>query len=281
MDSPGLVLAAVDARPQSKEGWERILASFWPFRLGVLPFGVERSIVMAQATARSFLTLGELDDGELLELTDADNRRALKEFLASCATRRVVALSDEEARAQFPQFTAKIALWRAYATVMGYTGPVCWLVRKGFTLKVHAAKAGPCHDTLNYLQSWSLRNDEPTTHSLVFWIPRLAQDSTGKSDRAMETLRGELRTGHNLPENHCDRFGSVALLFALILRHFKLTGERVPIKFLYAASDTFHEDGYRLIAGSFDRDGLGCRSWGGRASDGVGFFLLGVEELGS
>lgn len=36
----------------------------------------------------------------------------------------------------------------------------------------------------------------------------------------------------------------------------------------------FHEDGNRLIAGNFDRNGLNCNNWNGKANDNVGFFLL-------
>lgn len=233
-----------------------------------------------KATVRALFSLAELGDDELLELVDSDNRPALRKFLASCATRRVVALTDEEACAQLPHLAVKIVAWRAYAEMAGYKGPVCWLVRKGFTLKLHAPYAGPCHEKLGYLQDWALRNDEPTKHSVVFWVPRLAVGSTGKSDTAMGQLRAELKKQYSLPAEHCDRFGPIALLFALILAHFKLTGERVPLEFLYAASDTFHEGGGRLVAGDFRDDGLDCDDWDGEAGDDVGFFLLGVEELG-
>lgn len=230
--------------------------------------------------------LNELGDDEWAALTDPGNLRFTKRF-AKWLIRRVmllllpVALSDEEAIARFPHLAAKIASWRKYATVVGYKGPVVWLTRAGFTLKKHAPLAGPCYEKLGYLQDWKIRNDEPTSDSIVFWVPRLAEGSTERTPSQMETLRTELRTRHELPENHCDRFGSIALLFALILTHYKRTGERVPLKFLYAASDTFREDVNRLIAGGFSEGGLHCGRWVVLARGGVGFFLLGVEELGS
>ena len=170
--------------------------------------------------------------------------------------------------------------WRKYASGMGYNGPVVWKVRQGFTLKTHAPLVGPCRKGLAYLQEWHF-TDTPTTDSLVFWVPRLAEQSTGKSITQMEALRAEQRRSYGLPSNHCDRFGSIALLFAIILAHFKRTGERVPLKYLYAASDTLGADDYRLIAGSFDSsDGLDCNYWDGpRGYGGVGLFLLGVEKF--
>lgn len=170
--------------------------------------------------------------------------------------------------------------WRKYASDLGYTGPVVWLVKSGFTLKVTAPLAGPCYQKLGYLQDWNFE-DEPTQDQLVFWIPRLAQNSKSKNVTQMEALRAQLKQTHNLPAHHCDRFGSIGLLFALILAHFKRTGERVPVNCDYAASDTLDADGGRLFAGCFDGRGLFCRYWDGSGGDGaVGFFLLGVEDIG-
>lgn len=194
----------------------------------------------------------------------------------------VDALSDGEVLAQFPQFAEAVASWRKYAGTVGYTGPVAWKVKKGFTLKTHAPKAGPCYDQLNYLKGWSLKDDVPTTDSLVFWVPKLAEGSLAKTAAEMKELQAALHMQHKLPKNHCSSFGSIALLFALILAHFKRTGKRVPANFYYAASDSFHEGCGRLIAGDFDGDGLDCSHWDGRFGLGIiGCFLLGVETLGS
>lgn len=114
----------------------------------------------------------------------------------------------------------------------------------------------------------------------MFWVPRLVENSTSKTIPQMEQLRKDMAKQYKLPAHHGTSFGSIALLFALIMAHFKRTGERVPLKYLYAASDTFRVDGYRLIAGYFHENGLNCIDWDGDACDGVGFFLLGVEELG-
>jgi len=200
----------------------------------------------------------------------------------------VVHTSDEEAvqlLIQQKDYAQKqdevmVRFWRKYASDMGYNGPIAWKIKQGFTLKTTAPLAGPCYNGLQYLQSWNF-TDTPTTNSLVFWVPRLADQSTGKSVTQMEAYRAEQRQAHNLPANHCDRFGSIQLLFALILAHSKRTGERVPLSYLYAASDTLRADGNRLLAGRFGSDGLRCNYWsvllGG---DRIGFFLLGVEELG-
>ena len=196
--------------------------------------------------------------------------------------------SDEEAvqllvqQKGFTQERAEAIIkpWRKYGSDMGYNGPVAWKVRQGFTLKTHAPMVGPCYKELGYLQSWDFV-DTPTADSLVFWVPRLVEASTGKNVTQMETHRVAQRQAHNLPDHHCSSFGSIQTLFALILAHFKRTGERVPLSNLYAASDTLRADGRRLIAGRFRSLDLDCGRWGdsfGRG--GVGFFLLGVEELG-
>lgn len=174
-----------------------------------------------------------------------------------------------------------VKAWRKYALHVGYDGPVVWKIKDGFTLKTTAPLAGPCYDRLGYLlQSWNFA-DNPTADSMVFWVPRLVEQSTSKTITQMEAHRTEQRRVHNLPEYHCTSFGSVQLLFALILAHFKRTGERVPLNAFYAVSDTLDAVGRRLVAGDFRSRGLFCGYWLGSISDGyVGFFLLGVEELG-
>lgn len=233
-----------------------------------------------------------LNDGELLAL--ADDPRAVKSFLKELAKKAsdgtfVTPMDDEEA-VEFlmdrkgeseTEARAKVKAWREAAMKMGYTGPIAWLVKAGFTLKTDAPKAGPCYDNLNYLQGWGIQNDEPTVDSLVFWIPKLAENSTGKNYQQMVSHCGFLRDTYGLPANHCQSFGSISLLFALILGYYKLKGDRVPANFLYAASDSLHVHGYRLIAGHFYQRGLGCHGWDDDADGHVGFFLLGVELLDS
>ena len=200
----------------------------------------------------------------------------------------VICLSDPEAikllvkqkKCTLEQAEAMVKPWRKYASDRGYNGPVAWKIRQGFTLKTNAPLVGPCYDDLNYLQSWNFP-DVPTEDVLVFWVPRLAEQSTGKTAEQMQVHRASERQAHNLPANHCDRFGSIGLLFALILAHFKRTGERVPLNYFYAASDTLHAVGDRLLAGDFRGSGLYCRWWDGSVGSGFfGFFLLGVEKLG-
>jgi len=173
----------------------------------------------------------------------------------------------------------KVLSWRNYAVTLGYTGPVAWQVRQGFTLKLHAPQAGSCYQNLTYLQSWNFY-DEPTSDSLVFWVPRLAPDSTNKTAEEMLHHRGFLWDKHTMPVEHYKSFGSIALLFALILAHFKRVGEPIPLQY-YVASDTLLADGDRLIAGDFNSSGLYCYYW--NDSDrivNIGFFLLGVESSG-
>lgn len=236
-----------------------------------------------KATAAALLAaLNDLSEEQMLAM--ADNSGKVKEFLSGLvaeetANNFAVPLSDNELRQKYSQFADRLAPWRKLAALRGYTGPVVWLVRQGFTLKKHASLVGPCYENLQYLQSWNF-NDDPTDDCLVFWIPRLAEKSRGKNIRAMELYRTELKKRYELPGNHATYFGSIQLLFALILANFKRNGDRVPLNCLYAASDSLNV-GNRLIAGSFGVDGLNCVDWIG--SDGhsyIGFFLLGVETLG-
>lgn len=236
------------------------------------------------ATAPALLVaLGTLTDEELLFFSDKPEvvkddiaRRVAEDIQNTYA----VPMSDAQLKDQFPQFANRLVPWRKLAVLTDYRGPVVWKVKQGFTLKTHASLAGLCHKNLDYLQDWSFE-DTPTSDTLVFWVPRLAPDSTSKTAKEMEKFRDELRARYGMPATHCTSFGSIALQFALILAHFKRTGERVPLNCLYVASDTMHADGLRLIAGSFDSFGLDCRCWYGPHWRGrVGYFLLGVEELG-
>ncbi len=248
--------------------------------------------------------LGILTRKELLGLTD--NPGKVKKFAAELAQKAVEnnyfePLSDEQAIEllcpkkegceeddEWPkkrkQTEHTVAQWRKLAAELGYTGPVAWKVRAGFTLKKHAPKAGPCHNDFKYLQDWEFANDEPTKQRLVFWIPRLVKDSTRKNIRKQKQLSDELRTRFELPEHHLSSYGSATLLSGLILRYFKQTGERVPLKIMAVRTDTRRMGGSRLILFGFGSDSLNCDNWnwiGGGCNDVLGFFPLGVEELGS
>lgn len=235
--------------------------------------------VPALLTALSALTQDEL-------LVFTDNPGKVKEFLNGLVSEGiqniyVVPLSDTELKEQFPQFSDRLPSWRKVAAELDYRGPVAWKVKAGYTLKEHASQDKNSCSKLDYLQQWNPKNDEPTKDSLVFWVPRLAEGSTSKTIPQMEKLRQKQRQRYELPDHHAKSFGSIALLFALILAHFKRTGERTPLQYLYAASDSFHVYGDRLIAGHFSEVGLYCSYWNEGAGGVVGFFLLGVEELGS
>ncbi|MBD3310986.1 MAG: hypothetical protein GF349_00635 [Candidatus Magasanikbacteria bacterium] len=115
----------------------------------------------------------------------------------------------------------------------------------------------------------------------MFWVPRLAEDSTDTTANSMKQHEEYLWQKHDLPETHCGRFGPVALLFGLILAHLRRTGERVPLNSRFACSNTLDPSGDRFIVGGFEGGyGLQYRLWGdgGRFND-VGFFLLGVDYL--
>jgi len=185
------------------------------------------------------------------------------------------AISDKDAPARFADAVAK---WRKLASDLGYTGPVLWQVKAGFTLKKHAPLAGPCYKRFGYLQNcWSLQNDEPTVGSMVFYIPRIV--ATEKNTEEQKQALAKLRKKYGLPESHLSSFGSAALVSGLILAHFKRTGERAPFNRNWVRTDTLRTDDYRLGLGDFDEDGLYCDHcrWGDGCGVSLGVFPLGVE----
>lgn len=180
------------------------------------------------------------------------------------------------------RFGGPLPAWRNLASELGYEGQVAWLVRRGFTLKQHAPKAGPCYENFAYLQGWKLRNDEPTENSVVFWIPRLLPNSTAKTVNEQMKLLADLRTRYGLPASHLVSFGSAALLAGLVFAHFKIIGERAPLDHYWVRTDTLYAGDRRMDLGDFDKHGLHCDHYfrddhGDRS---LGCFALGMEVLG-
>jgi hypothetical protein len=219
-----------------------------------------------------------LTDEEQLALVDSPDE--LKKFVGDLTIKIAqntffIPFSDNEAPEKFMETAFN---WRKLAAELGYTGPVIWKVKEGFTLKYHAPKAGPCYENFQYLQDWELKN-EPTKESLAFWIPRLVAGSKDKKVEEQIVILAKLRQRFRIPNHHLTSFGSAALLSGLILTHFKRVGERIPLKSEWTRTDTFSSDGDRLLLGGFDSIGLGCGSWiwsDGRGP-GLGCFPLGVE----
>lgn len=171
---------------------------------------------------------------------------------------------------------AHVRMWRQYATDLFYSGPTVWLVRGGYTLKWHAARDRNSYGKLDHLQDWDLENDEPIKkNTLVFWVPRLVEDARGSTIHQMEAREREIRRHYKLPVPGTTAFGSIALLFAVILASFKYTEERMRL-YHFAVSDSFLTDGRRLMAGFFGKDGIFCDGWSGRADRHVGFFLIDI-----
>lgn len=185
-------------------------------------------------------------------------------------------LADQDVQESLAETAIK---WRRLAAEMGYTGPVAWKVKEGFTLKAHAPQAGPCYKNFQYLQDWNLKNDEPTKDSFAFWVSRLVDGSKNKDVGKQITILAELRQRFDLPAHHLTSFGSAAFLSGLILAHFKRTGERVPFNSEWTRTDTLYSDGYRLNLGGFDADGLHCGhwNWDDYSDPNLGCFPLGVE----
>ncbi len=171
------------------------------------------------------------------------------------------------------------AKYRREATDQGkpVTYPICYRVRAGFTLKLHAPLAGPCYKKFQYLQDWNFA-PEATEDGYVFWIPGVLQGSTSKDVNQQKQFLDETRIRLGLPAHHMSGFGRVALVAGLILAHFKATGERIS---LVLRTDTCDSGGYRLIL-DWNEGELCCDGWryDGEPCSSVGVPALGVE-LGS
>ena len=189
----------------------------------------------------------------------------------------VIPMSDDSLPFQMIGLAKK---WRKLATHFNYDGPVAWEVKAGFTVKKHAPQAGPCYKKFQYLQNWDF-NDEPTTHAIVFWIPRLLPESTSKNVDEQKELLAGLRKQFELPEHHLSSLGSVALLVALILKHYQLTGEMAPLDNLWSRTGSRRSDGDRLDL-RWGEDSLDCvdNHWDECRHVSLGVFALGVEALG-
>ena len=240
-----------------------------------------------KATAKAIGSLiTQFSNEELLALTDRRNMGAVREFLRGLIIRSAESMfveffDDNEAIKRFPQFVEHIPKYRRLAAELAYTGPMVWLVKKAFTLKKHAAKAGPCRKNFEYLQDWDFE-DKPTQDSLVFWVPRLLPESTNKTVNKQLALLAKTCQRFELPDHHLSSFGGAALNAALILAEFARSGDRVPLNKFWARTDTCGAGGSRLHLGGFDEGGLRCARWfwDGNPSGYLGCFVLGVENLG-
>lgn len=229
------------------------------------------------------LTIKEI--GECFyRLVQPDNKEALKAiitlmveptlFLHALSFR---SLKDEEVPIRLADVLAK---WRQMAKELGYEGPVAWLVPKGFTLKKHAPKLGPCREDFHYLQKWNFP-DDPTKRRLVFWIPRVIPESNLKDVDEQLSLLREWRKRLGLPDHHLAGFGKVDLLAGLILCRNKTANEKVPLNVQWVRTNTRNVYGHRLRLGYF-LETLNCDHWECGNEDGYEFlwaFPLGLEAL--
>ena len=227
--------------------------------------------------------------GLLLDLTEEERRalmnspKELKRFAEEQVARieretYFSILHDRDVPAELEETASK---WRQLAAELGYTGPVAWKVKAGFTLKTHVPIAGPCHEDLECIQSRELIADEPTRNSITFWIPRLVPGSKEEKPRNHLALLSNLRDRLALPSHHLSSHGSAALLAGLMLAYYKHTGERVPFQNGWVQTSTHLKDGDGscCLDLSFDpKLGICCSYWI-RAHHPVGCFPIGIESI--
>lgn len=186
-------------------------------------------------------------------------------------------LADKDVHERFRALAKK---WRLLAQVLGWNGPVAYLMKAGFHFK-QGPKFGTCYQDSQDLQTWKLKEgDEPTPSALVFWVPRLVAESMSKNVQEQKDLLVQVRTKLELPEHHLSGFGSVSILMLLIQSHFRRTEEQVPSCNLWIRTDSLFVGGNRLSLRW--RDGIldcGDWYWVEYGNEFLGCFPLGVETL--
>lgn len=197
-----------------------------------------------KATAKAIADLiSQLSNEELVALTDRRHRGLLHKFLEELIledpiTSFVEYLEDNEVMKRFPQFSELIPKYRRLANELGYSGPMVWLIKAGFTLRRHAPQAGPCQlgfiEKAPNMEIW----DEPTNNCLVFWIPRELMESREKNRENQMELLANMRERFELPEHHLSSFGSAALNAALLFAEFRRSGDRAA-RWGYVRTDSY------------------------------------------
>ena len=150
--------------------------------------------------------------------------------------------------------------WRSMAKDMKYPGKIAFRVLWGFIFRKHAPSLGPCFNGLKQTQQDDLRNDESTENSVLFFIPKVLEESRDKNETEQRKLLSDLRIKYNLPSHHLGGFGQVGYLVGVILTLLKITGDYVvPEKHtvrtdtLYVLHNKYSEGETRTILISFER----------------------------
>lgn len=214
------------------------------------------------ATAAAFCAFGaELPPDELRILTDQGHRKKIRGFLQHLLEEEekktfAVPLRDEEAcsllirRSNFSPENAQalISKWRRLAAELGYTGPIAWRVKAGFTLGNDPTESAQINRMWDEIKEQYPEGLGTTVESLVFWIPKALpplqalspveakktpllfrhlrecrRDNAGEHKQQLEMIR----TRFDLPAHHLASFGSMTLLWLLIETYKKWCGGQV------------------------------------------------------
>ncbi|MEA3272539.1 MAG: hypothetical protein U9P90_02620 [Patescibacteria group bacterium] len=169
--------------------------------------------------------------------------------------------------------------WRKFAkNVFGWKNnqSIAYYVKAGFRVREPSMYPGS--------DIGLFKGDLLTKESLVFWIPRILPNSCGMSVTEQRAMLLEIQEEYNLPEHHLDFFGSISLLSALILPHYRRTNEQVPLaedgQWNFVRTDTCRiTDSSRLYFHFPDIFRLDPNYWfsGDKGYPEVGCFPLGVE----
>ena len=179
-----------------------------------------------------------------------------------------------------------VEIWRETARKWGCSADaaVAYWMLPGFTLTKHAPKAGPCFsEDFGHLQIIKLKNNEPTKHAIVFWIP---ETMPGWDD---DTLKNQV--DHldqlNLPGHKPGSVGNISILSNLILTHYNVTDRQFPYDNGVVRTDTCTRDGSSNIGLGWNEGRLGFAIWQDWDEDEDSdleifdrvVFAVGVEEL--
>jgi len=208
--------------------------------------------------------MGRLSEEELLALIDNPGR--VQQFAFGLLTETqmntiVTPMADDDIPVELQEIAGK---WRNLAVNCMYAGPIAWRVKAGFrpdndcmfgyfnpkSKAIHFS--GRCFTCL------------PTVDGIYFWIPRLIRDCFNKTYTEQTHCLAELAKSYHLPEDHGYGIwpGDLSLVVALVLAHFKRSGDRIPGKGKFArlhtqhtVKDTLSRESYlRISVGDFVRD---------------------------
>ena len=150
--------------------------------------------------------------------------------------------------------------WQVLAESLDYSGPICWKVKAGFSMK-QVSGLGLYKKKFKHLDVEDFRS-KPTEAGVVFWIPRLLPEKYGQEELDLGSVQQYQESNFDWVNSEFDieltSFGSLALLSGLIHNYQKVSGKRVPLSKCSAITDNVTIDAHNVHIGQYNADGLDC-----------------------